>query len=295
MTGLSFAETDAIPKRHGRVWTLSLIKLSKRGFASGAIPAYIQAMHRFALEVENLTKTFGAVTAVNGVSFAVPRGATTALLGGNGAGKTTTLSMLLGLLLPTSGSIRVLGEDMVRHRYRVLPRLNFSSPYVDLPHRLTVRENLTVYGHLYGIAHLGRRIAELAEELDVAVLLDRPVGRLSAGQKTRVALAKAMLNQPELLLLDEPTASLDPDTADWVRGYFQDYRDRTGATILLASHNMTEVERMCDHVLIMKSGRIVDAGAPAELIDRYGRATMEEVFLDIARDRQRPAAEEAAQ
>lgn len=243
-----------------------------------------------AVEVRSLFKSFGPVKAVDGLDFTIRAGSTTALLGGNGAGKTTTLSMLLGLLLPTSGSITVLGEDMVRHRYRVLPRMNFSSPYVDLPHRLTVRQNLKVYGGLYGVAHLKDRIAELSDELDLGEFIDRPAGKLSAGQKTRVALAKALLNKPDLLLLDEPTASLDPDTADWVRGYFQNYRERTGATIVLASHNMTEVERMCDHVLIMKQGRIVDQGSPAELIGRFGRSTMEEVFLDIARDRQRPEA-----
>ena len=188
-----------------------------------------------AIRVENLSKSFAGQVAVDRVSFTVAAGSTTALLGGNGAGKTTTLSMLLGLLLPDAGDIRVLDQDMVRHRYRVLPRLNFSSPYVELPHRLTVAENLTVYGHLYGIGGLRRRIAELAAELDLTDILKRPAGRLSAGQKTRVAIAKAMLNRPELLLLDEPTASLDPDTADWVRGYFQGYQARTGATILLAS------------------------------------------------------------
>lgn len=248
-----------------------------------------------AIEVHALTKAFGPVMAVDAASFTVQSGTTTALLGGNGAGKTTTISMLLGLLLPTSGTVRVLGEDMVRHRYRVLPRVNFSSPYVDLPHRLTVAENLTVYGHLYGLRNVKGRVAELAEELELTAFLKRPSGKLSAGQKTRVALAKALLNQPELLLLDEPTASLDPDTADWVRGYLSDYRRRTGATILLASHNMTEVERICDAVLIMKGGRVVDQGAPAELIGRYGRATMEEVFLDIARDRVRSLEDEAAQ
>ncbi len=236
-----------------------------------------------AITVQDLVKSYGPVRAVDGISFSVPLGSTTALLGGNGAGKTTTLSMLLGLLLPSSGSIRVLGEDVAHHRHRVLPRLNFSSPYVDLPHRLTVAENLTVYAHLYGVRGVKARIRALAEELDLLNLLDRPAGKLSAGQKTRVALAKAMLNEPELLLLDEPTASLDPDTADWVRGYFQAYQRRTGATILLASHNMTEVERLCDHVLMLKAGRIVDQGAPGALIARYGRATMEEVFLDIAR------------
>jgi ABC-2 type transport system ATP-binding protein len=250
-----------------------------------------------AIAVAGLAKTYGQadtlVQAVAGIDFTVPAGSVTALLGGNGAGKTTTISMLLGLLLPSSGTIHVLGEDMVRHRYRVLPRLNFSSPYVELPLRLSVAENLKVYGHLYGVPDLKRRIAALAEELDLGPFLGRATGKLSAGQRTRVALAKALLNEPELLLLDEPTASLDPDTADWVRGYFDAYRRRTGATILLASHNMTEVERMCDQVLMMKQGRIVDHGAPSELIDRYGRATMEEVFLDIARDRRRET--EAAQ
>ncbi|NFV80759.1 ABC transporter ATP-binding protein [Magnetospirillum aberrantis SpK] len=242
-------------------------------------------MQDFALQVDGLSKHFGSVVAVDGVSFTIARGATVALLGGNGAGKTTTLSMLLGLLLPSSGTIRVLGEDMVRHRYRVLPRLNFSSPYVDLPHRLSARENLTVYGHLYGVPHLKARVGELERALELSEFLDRPVGKLSAGQKTRVALAKALLNRPELLLLDEPTASLDPDTADWMRGYLRDYQRASGATILLASHNMTEVERMCDDVLVLKGGRLVDQGAPSALVGEYGRATLEEVFLDIARDR----------
>jgi len=241
-----------------------------------------------AIEVSGLTKTFGTVVAVEEISFAVAAGSCTALLGGNGAGKTTTLSMLLGLLLPTRGSIQVLGQDMVRHRYRVLPHVNFSSPYVDLPHRLTVRENLTVYGHLYGVAGLKARVAELTRELDLTAFIDRPAGKLSAGQKTRVSLARALLNRPALLLLDEPTASLDPDTADWLRSYFLDYQARTGATLLLASHNMTEVERMCDQVMIMKHGRIVDRGSPGELFARYDRTTLEEVFLDIARDRRRP-------
>ncbi|CDL01387.1 putative ABC transporter, ATP-binding protein [Magnetospirillum gryphiswaldense MSR-1 v2] len=241
-----------------------------------------------ALHVENLCKAFAGQMAVDDISFTVATGSTTALLGGNGAGKTTTISMLLGLLLPDSGSIHVLGEDMVRHRYRVLPRVNFSSPYVELPHRLSVAENLTVYGHLYGIPDLRHRIAQLAEELDLTDILKRPSGKLSAGQKTRVALAKSMLNQPELLFLDEPTASLDPDTADWVRGYFRAYQQRTGATILLASHNMAEVERLCDQVLMMKQGRIVDTGSPADLLLRYDRDDMEQVFLDIARDRRQP-------
>ena len=238
-----------------------------------------------AVNVENLTKRFGEVTAVDDMSFAIPAGSCTALLGGNGAGKTTTIAMLLGLLLPSSGSITVLGEDMLRHRYRVLPRLNFSSPYVELPHRLTVAENFSIYADLYEIPARDERIARLVADFDLTRLLDRPAGRLSAGQKTRVALAKALLNQPELLLLDEPTASLDPDSADRLRGYLESYRAKSGATILLASHNMVEVERLCDDVLMMRAGRIVDHGPPAQLIRQYGRKTLEEVFLDIVRER----------
>ncbi|MEQ8166929.1 MAG: ABC transporter ATP-binding protein [Alphaproteobacteria bacterium] len=236
------------------------------------------------IDVRNLVKHFGSTAAVDGISFTVSAGSTTALLGGNGAGKTTTISMLLGLLLPTSGEIRILDQDMLRHRFRVLPRLNFSSPYVDLPHRLTVYENLRIYANLYGVPDPDARIDGLASDLDLTPLLTRPTGRLSSGQKTRVALAKALLNEPDVLLLDEPTASLDPDTADFVRRYLSDYQNRTGATILLASHNMTEVERLCDRVLMMKNGTIVDRGAPDELIRRYGRRDMEEVFLHIARD-----------
>ncbi len=233
--------------------------------------------------VDRLVKRYGYTLAVAGIGFTVERGVTAALLGGNGAGKTTTLAILLGLLLPTSGTVQVFGEDVVRHRYRVLPRMNFSSPYVDLPHRLTVRQNLSIYARLYGLPQREERIARLARDLQIERLLDRPAGKLSAGQKTRVALAKALLNEPELLLLDEPTASLDPDTGDWVRGYLEDYRDRTGATILLASHNMAEVERLCSQVMMMKEGHIVDRGSPDELIDRYGRTDLEEVFLHIAR------------
>jgi ABC-2 type transport system ATP-binding protein len=165
----------------------------------------------------------------------------------------------------------------------VLPRMNFSSPYVDLPHRLTVRQNLSIYARLYGLPRRTQVIERLARDLQIEPLLDRPAGKVSAGQKTRVALAKALLNEPELLLLDEPTASLDPDSGDWVRGYLEEYRSRTGATILLASHNMAEVERLCSTVMMMKEGKIVDRGSPDELILRYGRTNLEEVFLQIAR------------
>lgn len=243
-----------------------------------------------AIEARGLTKTFGDVTAIRDVSFEVGEGRITGLLGGNGAGKTTTIAILLGLLLPSAGTARILECDMARDRHRVLPLMNFSSPYVDLPHRLTVRENLRVYGELYSVDRPEYRIAELAEKLDVTVFLDRRTGQLSAGQKTRVALAKALINRPRVLLLDEPTASLDPDTADWIRTYLEDYARDERATILLASHNMGEVERLCDDVLVMRRGGIVDRGSPAELLARYGRATLEEVFLDIARDRQQATA-----
>ncbi|MBP0446684.1 ABC transporter ATP-binding protein [Roseomonas sp. SSH11] len=239
-----------------------------------------------AIAAEGLTKRYGEVLAVDSLSFILPRGATFGLLGGNGAGKSTTISMLLGLLIPSAGHVRVLGHDMARDRFAALARANFSSPYIALPHRLSVRENLKVYAHLYGVADAGGRIAELAGQLSLTELLDRPAGDLSAGQKTRVALAKSLINHPDVLLLDEPTASLDPDTADWVRSWLERYRAESGCAILLASHNMAEVERLCDHVLMLKKGRLVDSGSPSELLERYGRDDLEEVFLDIARGRQ---------
>jgi ABC-2 type transport system ATP-binding protein len=242
------------------------------------------------IEVTGLAKSYGDVRAVDGIDFTAERGATIGLLGGNGAGKTTTIAMLLGLLVPSAGNIRVLGHDIARDRFAALARMNFSSPYVALPARLTVVENLRVYAHLYTVRGVEARIARLARELDLTDLLDRPAGNLSAGQKTRVALAKALINTPEVLLLDEPTASLDPDTGDWVRTWLERYRAETGCTILLASHNMAEVERLCDDVLMMKRGRIVDRGGPDALLARYGRADLEEVFLDIARDRRRGVA-----
>ena len=236
-----------------------------------------------AIIVEALTKRYGDTLAVDGIDFTAAAGTTIGLLGGNGAGKTTTISMLLGLLVPSAGRIRVLGHDMAKDRFAALARMNFSSPYIALPHRLSVAENLRVYGHLYNVRHTGRRIAELADQLDLHGLLDRPAGELSAGQKTRVALAKSLITRPDVLLLDEPTASLDPDTGDMVRTWLERYRAESGCTILLASHNMAEVERLCGHVLMMKKGRIVDRGSPADLLARYGRDTLEAVFLDIAR------------
>ena len=239
---------------------------------------------------ERLRKVYKTTVAVDGISFRLACGSITALLGGNGAGKTTTIAMIMGLVTPTAGHVSVLGATMPVQRYRVLHRMNFESPYVDMPMRLTVRQNLFVFARLYGVEDIDGRIRMLAEQLALRDLLDRPTGKLSSGQKTRVSLAKALLNQPEMLLLDEPTASLDPDTADWVRTRLERYRRERGATVLLASHNMAEVERLCSHVLMLKQGRIVDRGSPQDLLDRYGREDMEEVFLDIARDRRRAVA-----
>jgi ABC-2 type transport system ATP-binding protein len=239
--------------------------------------------------VIGLRKVYRDVAAVDGIDFALAAGAVTALLGGNGAGKTTTIAMLMGLVIPTSGEARVFGANMARERHRVLHRMNFESPYVEVPMRLTVRQNLEVYGRLYGVRDLAGAVAATAEDLRLSAFLDRAYGKLSAGQKTRVSLAKALLNEPELLLLDEPTASLDPDTADWVRAKLEHYCQTRRATIVLASHNMAEVERLADRVIMLEKGRVIADETPADLIARFGRSTLEEVFLAIAR---RPGAHE---
>ncbi|MAK45905.1 MAG: ABC transporter [Opitutae bacterium] len=236
------------------------------------------------LQTEKLTKRFSSVLAVDSLSFALRQGSITALLGGNGAGKTTTLSMLLGLLEPTSGKISLFGQDFIRNRYNVLGRMNFSSPYVDLPQRLTVRENLTVYARLYGVADVRERIETVSSEFRLQDLLDRRVRRLSSGQKTRVSLAKSLINRPEFLLLDEPTASLDPDTTVWIRDFLKNYRDTYKATILFASHDMREVQLLCDEVLLMKRGKIVEEGSPQELLLKHGKDDLEQVFLDVSRE-----------
>jgi ABC-2 type transport system ATP-binding protein len=253
----------------------------------------MDAQSTSAIAADRLVKRYKGVAAVDGISFRLSPGTITGLLGGNGAGKSTTIAMIMGLVTPTAGSVTVLGAAMPKERYRVLQRMNFESPYVDLPTRLTVRQNLSVFAQLYAVADIGARIAELAADLDLKEFLDRATGKLSAGQKTRVSLAKALLNKPEVLLLDEPTASLDPDTADWVRGRLERYRSKQGATVLLASHNMSEVQRLCERVIIMKAGRIEDDDTPEHLLTRYGRQTLEDVFLDVARGR--GAHREAAQ
>ncbi len=242
------------------------------------------------ISVRDLKKSYGSVDAVRGVTFSVASGQTVALLGGNGAGKTTTISMLLGVLSPTSGSIELLGLSLAKHRYDVLPRINFTSPYVDLPKRLSVVENLRVFAGLYGVHNGRKRISDLLGELDLEEVADRPYANLSAGQRTRVSLAKSLLNSPEILLLDEPTASLDPDVGDRMRTILENYRTQSGCAMLLASHNMAEVERLCDDVIMLKRGEIVDQGSPAGLLAKYGRSNLDDVFLDISRSATAPVA-----
>jgi ABC-2 type transport system ATP-binding protein len=267
---------------HTRAMT---IEHSTSGHATTVDPAAPAA-----IDVAHLVKVYKTNRAVDDISFRIARGSITGLLGGNGAGKTTTIAMIMGLTLPTSGTVSVLGSKMPEQSAQVLGRMNFESPYVDMPMRLTVRQNLTVFGKLYAVADLKGRIAQLASDLDLTDFLDRASGKLSAGQKTRVALAKALINEPELLLLDEPTASLDPDTADWIRQHLETYRKSHNATILLASHNMLEVERLCDRVIILKKGRVEDDDSPEQILLRYNRTTLEDVFLDVARGRNREQA-----
>ena len=233
------------------------------------------------LQVQGLTKKFQSKLAVDSLTFSLPRGSIVGLLGGNGAGKTTTLSMLLGLLEPTSGKIQLFGNNFVRNRHSVLHRMNFCSPYVDLPQRLTVMENLRVFARLYGVRDSAKTIARLVDDFRLLELKDQPIRRLSSGQKTRVSLAKALINSPDFLLLDEPTASLSPDVSKWIRQQLADYRERTGATILFASHDMREVELLCDHVMMMCQGKLIEQGSPKELMETHHRSSLEEVFLAL--------------
>jgi ABC-2 type transport system ATP-binding protein len=235
--------------------------------------------------VEKLSKSFGSFTAVRDLSFSLEKGSLTGLLGGNGAGKTTTISMLLGLLKPSSGIITIFGDPFHQNREKILSRMNFCSPYVDLPQRLTVRENLSVFARLYQVFDPVQRIEELAGEFKLGDFINKPVRRLSSGQKTRVTLVKALINKPEFLLLDEPTASLSPDVSIWIRERLKNYRDQTGATILFASHDMREVEMLCDRVLIMNQGSLIDQGSPGELMEKYQRKSLEEVFLSVSEER----------
>ncbi len=238
------------------------------------------------LEVKNLKKKFKNFTAVNNISFCINEGQTLGVLGPNGCGKTTTIGMLLGLIKPSSGEILINEENFEKlNREKILSKINFASPYVELPKKLTVKENLEIYGRLYGVKDLDRKIHEISDDLNLDLFLNKKTGELSSGQKNRVSLAKSLINNPQILFLDEPTASLDPDIGDFVRKYIEEYKSKNNISILLASHNMKEVERLCDHVIMMKEGEIVDKGTCQSLIDKHGRNNLEDTFLKLARNK----------
>jgi ABC-2 type transport system ATP-binding protein len=245
--------------------------------ASDAAPKSIAAPVP-AVVLDTVVKDYKTCRALDGLSLSIPQGATVGFVGCNGAGKTTTIFTIMGLIAPSSGHVRVFGHDMTRDPYKVLHRMNFASPYMNMPARLTVKQNLLIFGRLYGLPDVKDRIAQLAHEFDLGDILDRGTGTLSAGQKTRVSLAKALLNEPDILLLDEPTASLDPERAAFVHQRLEAHRQKTGATILLTSHNMMEVERLCDLVVVMRYGAIIEQGSTAELKRRYGGETLYEAL-----------------
>ena len=235
------------------------------------------------LEVINLSKSYNAKEAVKDISFKINRNEIIGILGPNGCGKTTTIGMILGLLKPSQGKVLINGIEIENNRVDLLNKLNFISPYIELPKKLTVRQNLEVYGRLYDIKNLKGKIDYLCEKLRLNELINKITGELSSGQKNRVSLAKSIINDPTVLLLDEPTASLDPETGDFVRNFLEEYQKENQTSILLASHNMIEVERLCSSVLMMNNGSIIDRGSPEELIKKHGRKNMEEVFLKLTR------------
>ena len=238
------------------------------------------------LEVKNLEKKFKNFTAVKNINFHIDEGQTLGVLGPNGCGKTTTIGMLLGLIKPSNGKILIDNENFENlNREKILSQFNFASPYVELPKKLTVKENLEIYGRLYGVKDLNNRIQEISDDLNLGSFLNKKTGELSSGQKNRVSLAKSLINNPKILFLDEPTASLDPDIGDFVRNYIEDYKSKNKVSILLASHNMREVERLCDQVIMMKEGEIVDKGTCQSLIDKHGRNNLEDTFLKLARNK----------
>jgi ABC-2 type transport system ATP-binding protein len=237
------------------------------------------------IEINNLNKKYKNIFAVKNINFKINKGKTIGLLGPNGCGKSTTIGMMLGLIKPTSGSVLINGKNIENNRTSLLEKINFISPYIELPKKLTIEENLKVYGRLYGVKNLNDKILELMETLNLNEFRKRKTGELSSGQKNRVSLAKALINDPEILLLDEPTASLDPDVGDYVRSIIEKFVAKNGSTILLASHNMNEVERLCDEVMMMKNGEIIDQGKSDDLISKHGRKNLEEVFLKIVRDK----------
>ena len=241
-------------------------------------------MNTATIEVNNLVKQFKNALAVNNISFKINKGTIIGLLGPNGCGKSTTIGMMLGLIKPTSGTVVINGQNIENNRTSLLEKMNFISPYIELPKKLTVEENLKVYGRLYGVKNLEGKISEIMEKLNLTEFKKRKTGELSSGQKNRVSLAKALINDPEILLLDEPTASLDPDVGDNIRTFIEDFASKKGATILLASHNMNEVERLCHEVMMMKDGKIIDKGKSSDLINKHGRKNLEEVFLKIVRE-----------
>ena len=238
------------------------------------------------IEVNNVTKQFKNSLAVKNLSFKINKGTIIGLLGPNGCGKTTTMGMMLGLIKPTSGAVFINGQNIEneKNRTNILEKMNFISPYIELPKKLTVEENLKVYGRMYGVNNLQDRISDLMKQLNLFDFKKRKTGELSSGQKNRVSLAKALINDPEILLLDEPTASLDPDVGDYIRTYIENFASKKGKTILLASHNMNEVERLCHEVMMMKNGEIIDKGTSNDLINKHGRKNLEEVFLKIVRE-----------
>ena len=236
------------------------------------------------IEIKELKKIYNKFCAVNNINFQIDKNKTIGLLGPNGCGKTTTIGMMLGLVSPTSGEIKIENKNInLFNRDEILKRFNFASPYVELPKKLTVKQNLEIYGRLYGVKNLKERIYEISDDLNIKNFFYRKTGELSSGQKNRVSLAKSLINKPEILLLDEPTASLDPDIGDFIRSYIQDYKTKNKVTILLASHNMGEVERLCDSVIMMRKGKIIDQGTCKELIKKHGRNNLEETFLKLAR------------
>jgi len=241
-------------------------------------------MNKETIIVDGLTKQFKNILAVNNISFKIGKGKIIGLLGPNGCGKSTTIGMMLGLIKPSSGTVIINGQNIEQNRTDLLEKMNFISPYVELPKKLTVEENLKVYGRLYGVKNLKDKISDLMEKLNLLDFKSRKTGELSSGQKNRVSLAKALINDPEILFLDEPTASLDPDVSDYIRGFIESYASNKGATILLASHNMNEVERLCYEVMMMKNGEIIDKGKCDDLINKHGRKNLEEVFLKLVRE-----------
>ena len=242
-------------------------------------------MNEITININNLNKKYKNILAVKNLNFKISKGQTIGLLGPNGCGKSTTIGMLLGLIKPTTGNVIINGQNMESNRTNLLQKMNFISPYIELPKKLTIEENLKVYGRMYGVKNLENKVIELMKMLNLVEFKKKKTGELSSGQKNRVSLAKALINDPDILLLDEPTASLDPDVSDYVRGIIENFASKKNKTILIASHNMNEVERLCDEVMMMKKGEIIDQGKSIDLISKHGRKNLEDFFLKIVREK----------